>query len=342
MESTDEEVSYAPYLWLILPAGIRVGPDSIARAAEPYLVFQPHGKAKGKSIVLISGDEEYRSEELQPQLAKILSTYHGFKCTVLFAIDPKDGTINPDRLDNIPGLEALDTADLLVLQTRFRDLPDDQMKHIVNYIESGKPIVGIRTATHAFQFKTSPTYAKYSWNSADGGFGRLVLGETWINHHGQHGKQSTLGVLNPKEAAHPILTGIHDGELWSTTDVYEVRLPLPEDSKPLVFGEVLSGMDIKSPAVPGAVNDPMMPIAWVKSYTGSSGKTARVFATTLGTAQDLLIEADRRLLVNACYWALGMEQQISAKSNVGLVGEYHPHPFGFGGSVKGLTPADLR
>ena len=72
-----------------------------ARAAEPYLVFQPHGKAKGKSIVLISGDEEYRSKELQPQLAKILSTYHGFKCTVLFAIDPKDGTINPDRLDNI-------------------------------------------------------------------------------------------------------------------------------------------------------------------------------------------------------------------------------------------------
>ena len=127
-----------------------------ARAAEPYLVFQPHGKAKGKSIVLISGDEEYRSEELQPQLAKILSTYHGFKCTVLFAIDPKDGTINPDRLDNIPGLEALDTADLLVLQTRFRDLPDDQMKHIVNYIESGKPIVGIRTATHAFQFKSQP------------------------------------------------------------------------------------------------------------------------------------------------------------------------------------------
>jgi type 1 glutamine amidotransferase len=313
-----------------------------ARAAEPYLVFQPHGKAKGKSIVLISGDEEYRSEELQPQLAKILSTYHGFKCTVLFAIDPKDGTIDPDRLDNIPGLEALDTADLLVLQTRFRDLPDGQMKHIVDYIESGKPIVGIRTATHAFQLKTSPTYAKYSWNSPDGGFGRLVFGETWINHHGEHGKQSTLGILNPKEAAHPILTGIHNGELWSTTDVYEVRLPLPGDSKPLVFGEVLSGMDIKSPPVPGAVNDPMMPIAWVKSYTGSSGKTARVFVTTLGTAQDLLIEADRRLLVNACYWALGMEQQISAKSNVGLVGEYHPHPFGFGGSVKGLTPADLR
>ena len=100
--------------------------------ADSSLVLQPHGKAKGKNIVLISGDEEYRSEESLPQLAKILSTRHGFKCTVLFAINPKDGTINPDQLDNIPGLEALDSADLLVLLTRFRDLPDEQMKHIVD------------------------------------------------------------------------------------------------------------------------------------------------------------------------------------------------------------------
>ena len=92
----------------------------------------------------------------------------------------------------------------------------------------------------------------------------------------------------------------------------------------------------------GAVNDPMMPIAWVKSYTGNSGKTSRVFATTLGTSEDLLTEANRRLLVNACYWALGLERQISAKANVELVGDYHPHPFGFGGYVKGLTPADIR
>ena len=310
--------------------------------AESSLVLQPHGKAKGKNIVLISGDEEYRSEETLPQLARILSTHHGFKCTVLFAINPKDGSIDPDQLDNIPGLEALDSADLLVILTRFRDLPDEQMKHIVDYIESGKPVVGMRTATHAFQLKGSPTYARYTWNNPDGGFGRTVLGETWIKHHGQHGKQSTRGVLNPKQTAHPILTGIHDGELWSTTDVYEVRLPLPGDSNVLVFGEVLSGMDQNSPPVAGAVNDPMMPIAWVKSYTGSSGKTSRVFATTLGTSQDLLLEADRRLLVNACYWALGMEQQIAAKSNVALVGEYHPHPFGTEGFVKGVRPADLH
>ncbi|HXP08766.1 MAG TPA: hypothetical protein VN828_09735, partial [Acidobacteriaceae bacterium] len=87
---------------------------------------------------------------------------------------------------------------------------------------------------------------------------------------------------------------------------------------------------------------PMMPIAWVKTYTGSSGKASRVFATTLGTSQDLLIEADRRLFVNACYWALGMEERIRARSNVSLVGEYRPRPFGTEGFAKGVRPADLR
>src|ERR1700678_4472395 len=174
------------FVWFFSLLAFLNGPTVLLHAAEPFLVFPPHGHAKGKNIVLISGDEEYRSEESMPQLAKILSTYHGFHCTVLFAINPKDGMIDPNQLNNIPGLEALDSADLMVILTRFRDLPDDQMKHIVDYVESGKPIVGIRTATHAFQFKSSTTYAKYSWNSADGGFGRLVFGETWINHHGEH------------------------------------------------------------------------------------------------------------------------------------------------------------
>lgn len=312
------------------------------QAADPFLVFEPHGSAKGKSIVLISGDEEYRSEESLPQLAQILSAYHGFRCTVLFAIDKKDGTINPQQTDNIPGLEALDSADLLVILTRFRDLPDDQMKHIADYVESGRPVVGIRTATHAFQIKSSPTFAKYTWNNPDGGFGRVVLGETWVGHHGKHGKESTLGILNPKESTHPVLSGIHDRELWSKTDVYEAHLPLPGDSKVLIFGQVLSSMDPKDPPAPGAVNEPMMPIAWVKSYTGSSGKTARILTTTMGTSEDLLTEANRRLMVNACYWALGLEKQIKAKANVGLVGEYHPTPFGFGTHTKGLTPAALH
>src|SRR5271156_1250240 len=107
-------------------------------AQDPWIVFEgADGPGKGKHIVLISGDEEYRSEEALPQLAKILAAHHGFKCTVLFAIDPKNGTIDPDKPDNIPGLEALKTADLMVIFTRFRNLPDAQMKHVVDYLETG-------------------------------------------------------------------------------------------------------------------------------------------------------------------------------------------------------------
>jgi len=293
---------------------------------------------KPKHIVLISGDEEYRSEEALPQLAKILSTRHGFHCTVLFAIDKQTGDINPDQRDNIPGLEALESADLMVIFTRFRDLPDSQMKHIVDYVESGRPIVAMRTATHAFELKSSPTYARYSWNSSEwpGGFGEQVLGSTWVTHHGKHGVQSTRGILVKGEEKNPILRGIRNGEIWGPTDVYEVHLPLPGDSQPLVLGEVLEGMHENDKPVPGAPNDPMMPVAWTKTY-----RNARIFTTTMGAAQDLLNEGVRRMLVNACYWALGLETRISPKSDVRLAGEYRPLPFGFGGYKKGVKPESV-
>ncbi len=311
-----------------------------ARGADPWLrVEGKDGPGKGKHIVLISGDEEYRSEETLPQLAKILAHRHGFTCTVLFAIDP-DGTINPNRRDNIPGLEALDHADLMVIFTRFRDLPDDQMAHIVDYLGSARPVIGMRTATHAFDIKPGRRYARYGWNNRDwdGGFGRQILGETWVSHHGQHGRQSTRGVIAPGAEGHPILRGIRDGDVWGPTDVYGVRLPLPGDSRPLLLGQVLQGMRPDDPPAAGKPNDPLMPIAWVKTYVGSEGKRGRVFTTTMGASQDLLSEGLRRLLVNACYWAVGMEDRILARSAVGLVGQYHPHRFGFGGFQKGLRP----
>jgi type 1 glutamine amidotransferase len=302
------------------------------------------GPGKGKHVVLVSGDEEYRSEEALPQLGKILAKHHGFKCTVLFPIDPKDGTINPN-ISNIPGLEALESADLLVIFTRFRDLPDEQMKHLVDYIESGRPIIGIRTATHAFNFEgANKTYAKYSWTSKDPayeqGFGRQVLGETWISHHGKHGSQSTRGIVAKGQESHPILRGIKDGDVWGPSDVYGVRLPLPGDSQPLVLGQVLVGMKADDQPVEGKQNDPMMPIAWTKTYTGAAGKPARTFTSTIGAATDLATEGTRRLLVNACYWAAGLEDKIPEKSNVELVGDYQPSNFKFNGFKAGVKPED--
>jgi type 1 glutamine amidotransferase len=313
--------------------------------AAAQIVFEGgKGPGAGKHVVLISGDEEYRSEEMMPQLAKILSQHHGFKCTVLFAIDPADATVSPTTINNIPGLEALASADLMIIFTRWRDLPDDQMRHLVEYIESGRPMIGIRTATHAFNFKTSQTYMRYSWKNAewDGGFGRQVLGETWVRHHGHHGKESTRALIAKENAKHPILRGIRDGEIWGPTDVYEVAIPLPGDSKPLLLGQVLTGMNPSDPPLEGKKNDPMMPVAWVKSYTTRSGKTARVFTTTMGDSQDFANEGMRRLLVNASYWAVGMEKKIPEKAKVDILGEYKPLPFGFGKFRKGLKPEDYR
>ena len=316
-----------------LRTALLIGFAAAAGAQPDRLLF--HGA--GKRIVLVSGDDEYRSEQALPELAAILSQRHGFDCTVLFAIDPKDGTIRPDFTSNIPGLEALDSADLMVLFTRMRDLPDDQMRHIVDYVQAGKPIVALRTATHAFELKSSPTYRRWSWNSTewDGGFGRQVLGETWIAHHGKHKVQSTRALIAPGEERHPVLRGIGNGDIWVPTDVYRVRLPQAGGIEPLLLGQVLQGMNPGDAAVPGPVNDPMMPVAWTKSYKGG-----RIFTTTMGSAEDLLNEAFRRLVVNACYWTLGMENRMPNRADVTLVGKYQPLAFGFGGFAKGLRPAD--
>jgi hypothetical protein len=323
---------------LALPAA-----DSEKKEKSSVVYEGKAGPGKGKHIVLVSGDEEYRSEEALPQLGKILAKHHGFKCTVLFAIDPKTGLIDPDNKSNIPGLKALKNADLMILFTRLRDLPDEQMKHIVDYVESGKPIIGMRTATHAFELK-SKTYAKYDWNAKDweGGFGRQVLGEKWINHHGGHGSESTRGILAKGAADHPIMKGIKDGDIWGPTDVYAVRLPLPAACKPLVLGQVVAGMKATDKPVAGKKNDPMMPVAWTTTHkiARDNDKKPRVFTTTMGASTDLLNEGLRRLLVNAAYWALKMESKMPAKSKVDLVGKYEPLPFKFGGYKKGVKPAD--
>lgn len=316
-----------------------------AQEGQQWLTFEPaNGAGKGKHIVLISGDEEYRSEEALPMLAKILTKHHGFKTTVLFAINPETGGIDPDYQGNIPGLEQLQTADLMVIFTRFRELPDEQMKYIDQYLKAGKPIVGMRTATHAFNYeenKNSP-YAKYSFNSSvpgwEDGFGRKILGETWIDHHGDHGKEGTRGLINgmKKRDDHPVLRGVKD--IWAFTDVYGTR-ELEGDPEVLVWGQPTKGMTPES-----AINweKSVMPVAWIKEYTNESGNTGRVFNTTMGASVDLKNEDLRRLLVNACYWALKMEEQVPEKSKVDIIGEYKPTMFGFGEYKKGLTPPDFK
>ena len=277
--------------------------------------------------MLVSGDEEYRSEESLPMLAELLAKRFGFQTTVLFAVDPKDGTVNPNTLNNIPGLDKLADADLLIVLTRMRKLPPAQMKHFEAYLKAGKPVIGLRTATHAFA--TGGDYEKWSWVSKvpgfKGGFGRVVLGETWVAHHGQHGKEGTRGVATEAGKASPILTGIAPGSVFGESDVYAAKPPA--DCNVILNGEVTRTLMPDSPAVKGPKNDPLMPVAWTKNYTWDGGKPGKAFVTTLGASSDFTHEGTRRLVINAVFWALGLP--VPAKADVAPVGEYKPTKFGF-------------
>lgn len=339
---------------------------AIEQGPKEWLTFEGNG-ADAKHVVLVSGDEEYRSEEALPQLAKILSKTHGFKCTVLFSQDPANpGVINPQYLKNIPGLEQLSSADMMVMFTRFRALPDDQMKHIDDFLKTGKPVLGIRTATHAFNFgKDSLTSYKHYTNGYKGdkeewkdGFGRFILGEKWISHHGHHKHQSTKGLIAPDAENHSITNGIEDGDVWGATDVYGVRLPLPGDSQPIILGQVMNrkgeydendvlfGMKPTDDEVAGKnkkgvnVNDPMMPVAWTKSYQIPGGKKGKVFTTTVGVSNDMLIEGCRRLLVNATFWALDLP--VPEKANVDIIGSFNATQYSNYGKLQYWVDKNMK
>ena len=307
-----------------------------ARAGDGVTYEPKAGPGKGKHIVLLAGDEEYRSEEALPQLAKILSQRHGFKCTVLFSINKQTGEIDPNTADNEPGLEALDSADLCITSLRYRHWPDEQMKHFADYLAAGKPFIGLRTSTHAF----NGVSGTYKWFND---FGKQVLGEQWVNHWGSHKKEATKGIIEPAAKNDPLLRGVAD--IFGTTDVYEAYPPA--DAKILVRGQVLKGMtpdtepaDYKKKRATDkeeqGVNEPMMAVAWTHEYKGESGKTNKTLCTTMGAASDLPNEGLRRLIVNGAYWATGLE--VPAKADVALVGEFQPTMYGFGGFIKGVKP----
>jgi type 1 glutamine amidotransferase len=313
-----------------------------ALAADPWFSSEAgNGPGKGKHIVMIAAEEAYRSEESMPMMAQILSR-QGFKCTVLFAIDPADGTINPKIKDNIPGLEQLKTADLLVAFLRWRELPDEQMQHIIDYTESGKPILGIRNATHPFKYVKRPDspYARFDSASKEpsGGWGRLVLGETWISHYGKNLVESTRCDIVTAASAHPIFKGIRTG-FWIPDDVYGISSALSGDSTPVLLGQPLDAWT--SDARPVAEKPPQ-PIAWTKSYTGAAGKKTRVFTSTMGHGDAFKIEAFRRMISNACLWCMNMEDSINPSCNMDIPGEYNPGPAGANGIKPGVLPQDLK
>lgn len=321
---------------LLIAASLALAPR--AQTNPHLLVYEgDRGPGRGKHIVWLAGDHEYRGEESLPALARIMARHYGFKSSVFFTTDPATGFVVPGS-SNIAGLEALKTADLLVVFLRFQDFPDAEMQHIADYLDRGGPVVGFRTATHAFQIKRPDArFLKFTWNQKgdyDGGFGRQILGETWVSHYGRNHKQSSRLLLQPDQLSHPILSGVKD--VWAQSGGYTAA-PMP-GSRVLAMGQILNGMTPDSPAAP---DKELMPVAWHRTYKGASGGEGRVFTTTHGASEDLLNDGFRRMAVNGTLWAAGLESAIRPDGPIAFVGPFQPTTYAFDGYVKGMKPSDM-
>lgn len=297
--------------------------------AESLVYEGKDGPGKGKKVVLVSGDEEYRSEEALPMLGKILSQRHGFTCTVLFSIDPEKGYIDPNNQQNIPGLDALNDADLMIVATRFRTPSEEDMKPFDKYLEAGKPVIGLRTATHGFRGK---------WEF----FGLQILGEKWVAHHGGHKREGCRGVIEEANADHPVLNSVND--VFAPSDVYTVKNLDESKATVLLRGAVTKTLDPESKPIDGPKNDPLQALAWLREYTAPSGAKGQAFCTTMGAAVDLVSHDARRLVVNAAYHLTGLE--VPRAANVDFVDPFYPSFYGFVRDKqfwvdRGLKPQDF-
>jgi type 1 glutamine amidotransferase len=316
-----------------------LGLAGMAFGGEGTITFEPgNGPGQGKHIAFVCGEWEYRCEESLPMLAKILAERHGFKCTVLFSTNPADGTVDPSVKTNIPGMSVLKSADIMVVFAMDLELPDEQMKHFAEFIQSGKPVFGIRCTLLSFRYehnKTSP-YAAFDFRTPEGGYATALFGESWKGHYGTHGKESTRGLRAGMNEADPILRGVYD--VWGPTDVYRVT-KLPPEAKVLMYGQVLTCM--KPDDLPNWQKS-IMPMVWTREIKRDSGQVSRVVMSTIGAAPDMESEDLRRLYVNALYWAAGLESKIPQKADVRYVGEaWKASPFGGDKFHHGLMPQDF-
>ena len=310
---------------VLLSALVAIASLSLSLSAADRLVFEPAGSQVGSSnpiqhIVLIAGDEEYRTEETMPMLAKILSQKHGFRCTVLFAMSADGASyIDPNNSAGVRGLETLASADLMLIGTRFRTPSATDAVHVTNFLNAGKPVLGIRTATHAFNGKGDFGGLSY------GEFGLKVLGETWVSHHGSHKSQGGRGVIETANAGNPILRSVT--HVFTPSDIYGVTHLTAADTI-LMRGAVTESLDPQSADVTTDKNKVLQPLAWLHTYQrpNKSG-TGNSFCTTAGASVDFVNEDLRRMIVNAAYHLTGRE--IPAKADVAFVDPFYPSFYGF-------------
>ena len=322
------------------PAAPRIETPPHPLPEDPrWLVFPAQGDhADPPHVVFVAGDQEYRSEQSLPMLARLFATRHGMHTTVLFSLDG-EGRVNPTlpikweedtATHDIPGLEHLTEADLVVWFTRLVTLPEEQLAHLYKYLDSDRPLMAMRTGNHGF----------IGWDYRVGdrrvSFGDEILGGAFRGHHGRWHADSTLATPVPEHADHPILRGIET--VWGPTDVYRTfpeGESLPEGCTPLLMGQPLMARERTDPPNPDLIP---LPVAWTKSFTGNGGVPKRVFHTTMGSAKDCQDAGMRHLLLNASWWCLGREARIDPEADVTIVGDYAPLASGFNHAKLGVVP----
>lgn len=297
-----------------------------------------NGPGENQHIVFIAAEQEYRSEQSLPMLAKMLARHHGFDCTVLFSVN-SDGLVDPTlpapfkdktRRHRIPGLHQLADADCVVWMSRFMQLTDDQLNHFYDYFDSGKPLIALRTANHGF-WGAKP----YVVNQRKVQL-RELLGGTFLAHHGGWHREATLGIPVKEQITHPILTGVK--EAWGTSDVYrchDEKNGIPSDCLTLLLGQPMQSLE--RTAAPNTEKKPL-PIAWTKNWKGNQNLETKIFHFTMGSAEDFADEGVRRILVNSIYWSLDMAEKIDAKRSVNPIDPYRPLKSGFNYEKLGVIP----
>lgn len=310
------------------------------------------GRADTK-VVFLSGDEEYRSEESLPMLAKIVERDFGFDTEVGFSVD-QEGFVDPLEASSLTKTEELKDADLLVMFLRFRSPTPETFQNILDYLDAGKPVVAFRTSTHAFRFPNEAGLDEWGFqndptkrHSFGGGEKiRELLGQSWITHHGHFDdgeKPLTSITIREGKKDHPILTGVKPFQAYSW--LYHVQ-----GGGDTLAGDpelLLDGKSLKSNKEERGETDryPLQnPVAWTKTHKGKDGAAGRVFMTTLGHPYDFRDENMRRLAVQGILWTLGKEDRIpDGGVNVQTVGEYQPNNSGNGEEKfkHGLKPGDL-
>jgi type 1 glutamine amidotransferase len=270
----------AAKIWLAL--SLTVVLCGVIQGQNTRLSQKPH-------VIFVIGESEYKSEQTLPAIARELEEKYGMRCTILLDKNIKDAwkpMVN-ERINDLPGLEALVTADLAVFYLRFRQLPEAQLKLIQAYLDAGKPVVGFRTSTHAFNYAEGDPLRR--WNS----FGAEVLGAPWIYHYG-HTSSTDVSII-PAAAEHPILKGL-DREFHVRSWLYHIRPDYPpKEAQWLLMGKSVGPSDRQE-----RVDNP---VAW--TYRTKAG--GRVFMTTMGHPEDFAVENFRRLVINAVHWALGKQ-----------------------------------